>query len=810
MHADRRFVQVFASSHLRRRVTPIFDSIRQIIARAGFAWLPLLALALSLASSSFVSAADPAEEGVTLNFVNADIDAVVRAISEITGRNFVVDPKVKGTINIVSARPVPRNLVYPTLLSALRLQGFAAVESDGVVKIVPEVDAKQQGGAVTRGPTNAVGDQLVTQVTTLRYESAAQLVNVLRPLITPNNAIAAYPGTNALIITDYASNLRRINNLIASLDQPPQGEPVIVPVKYASALDIVPMLQKLLVDASAGAATDGQQRVTLVADPRSNNILVRADNPGRAKQIRQLIEQLDTPGRPGGNIFIIYLKNAEAWRVAQTLRALLSGGSDPGSGNLGGTLSSLSSGAGTNTGMGTAGTATTPASSNPTPASGSSGGGGSFGSSGGGTYGGGGTGSTSFAAGGALIQADTANNALIIMAPEPIYNNLRAIIDRLDIRRAQVFVEALIVEVSADKSAEFGIQWQALGGINSGGVQGIGGTNFTARDSGNNIISSAVNLGTIGQGLSLGIINGMVTIPGLGQILNLAFLARALETQANANILSTPTLLTLDNEEAKIVVGQNVPFITGQYTTAGTGAAVSPFQTVERKDVGLTLRVKPQITEGGSVRLAIYQEVSRVDSQSNPAGIITNKRSIESSVIVDDGQIVVLGGLMQDTLSDNTQKVPLAGDLPLLGGLFRFDNRQRVKTNLMVFLKPTVVRRVQDTSVFTQDRYDFLKGEQERFKPADRLFWNDPTYPQLAPVDQAGPLFPGSQGTGIAPGSSLSHGAGGAPAAGASPGTGGTQNPGVSPGAGMAPASPTPVPTPAPTPAPAQSAPKPQ
>ncbi len=787
MRCDRRFEPVFSCSHLRRGETSIFRFFLRHAASNRLPWLPAIALAIALVGAHVagVRAADAAgDDAVTLNFVNADIDAVVRAVSEITGRNFVVDPKVKGTINIVSARPVPRSLVYPTLLSALRLQGFAAVESDGVTKIVPEVDAKQQGGAVTRGPTTVFGDQLVTQVITLRYESAAQLINVLRPLITPNNAIAAYPGSNALIITDYASNLKRINTLIASLDQPPQGEPIIVPVRYASALDIVPLLQRLLVDPGAGAAADSQQKVTLVADPRSNNILIRADNPGRTAQVRQLIEQLDTPGRAGGNIFIIYLKNAEAWRVAQTLRSLLAGGGDvvqpPGS------SLSLSGGGGSGSSTSSSPSTTSPTTGAVTP--GSTGGSTAFPSSGGG-YGGGGNGSgggggsTTFAAGGAMIQADNANNALVIMAPEPIYNNLRAIIEKLDIRRAQVFVEALIVEVSADKAAEFGIQWQALSGLGRSGVQGVGGTNFGTRNNApnnTNIIDGSISLASLGQGLNLGVINGSVNIPGLGMLTNLAFLARALETQANANILSTPTLLTLDNEEAKIVVGQNVPFITGQYTTAGTGAAVAPFQTIERKDVGLTLRVKPQITEGGSVRLAIYQEVSRVDSTTNPAGIITDKRSIESSVIVDDGQIVVLGGLVQDQLTDNTDKVPIAGDFPVFGALFRYDNRQRTKTNLMVFLRPTVVRSPSATTQYTQDRYDFLKGQQEMYQPVHRFFWDDPTYPLLAPTSAPGPTMQ-IEGIVPAPGSRGANPQGGTPGNGApANGTPGS----VSPGAG--------------------------
>ncbi|NDP43871.1 MAG: type II secretion system secretin GspD, partial [Aromatoleum sp.] len=344
---------------------------------------------------------------------------------------------------------------------------------------------------------------------------------------------------------------------------------------------------------------------------------------------------------------------------------------------------------------------------------------------------------SAFSGGGATIQADTANNALIIAAPEPVYNNLRAVIEKLDIRRAQVFIEGLIVEVTSDKAAEFGIQWQVLSGVGRGGLQGAGGTNFGARGAAptTNIIDASVNLGNLAQGLNLGIINGSIRIPGLGLITNLGLLARALETESNANILSTPTLLTLDNEEAKIVVGQNVPFITGQYTTSASNSnGVSPFQTIERKDVGLTLRVKPQITEGGSVRLVLYQEVSRVDDKTNPAGIITNKRSLESSVIIDDNQIVVLGGLIQDSFTDGTDKVPFVGDVPVLGQLFRYDNRKRTKTNLLVFLKPTVVRGPPGAASLTQDRYDYLMGEQQRLRPEDRFFWNDPTYPQVPPL----------------------------------------------------------------------------
>ncbi|HXT04403.1 MAG TPA: type II secretion system secretin GspD, partial [Casimicrobiaceae bacterium] len=339
---------------------------------------------------------------------------------------------------------------------------------------------------------------------------------------------------------------------------------------------------------------------------------------------------------------------------------------------------------------------------------------------------------TAFAAGGATVEADIANNALIIMAPEAVYNNLRAVIERLDTRRAQVFVEALIVEVSSDKAAEFGIQWQVLTGANKNNVQGIGGTNFGARGSGQNIIDASVNLGSIGQGLNLGIINGTVSIPGLGIISNLGLLVRALENDSTANILSTPTLLTLDNEEARIIVGQNVPFITGQYATTGTAATIQPFQTIERRDVGLVLRVRPQITEGGTVRLGIYQEVSRVEDNS-AAGPILSKRALESTVVVDNQQIVVLGGLIQDSQSDGTQKLPYAGDVPVVGSLFRYDNRSRTKTNLMIFLKPTIVRGTSDGHEITSERYDYLRGEQLKTTPDPRWFWKDPTAPELPP-----------------------------------------------------------------------------
>ena len=682
---------------------------------------PRLLGALLIAAWLAAAPALGAEETVTLNFVNADIEAVVKAVAEMTGRNFVLDPKVKGTINIVSARPVPVSLVYPTLLSALRLQGFTAVETDGLTKIVPEADAKQHASPVSVGPVGVGGDRLVTQVYVLRSESAVQLVNVLRPLITPNNSIAAVPTGNALVITDYADNLKRIDRIIASLDVPPAGEPIVVPLRYASAIDLVAVLSRILADSgtAAGAAPDPQQRVSLAADPRSNSVLVRADNPTRLARVRALIEQLDTPGRAGGNIFIIYLKNAEAVRVAQTLRGLLTGGGGEASGaTVTATPTSLSTSL-----SAIGGGATTTSMAAPAPAVTA-------------------TAPSAFSAGGVTIQADAANNALIVMAPEPLYNNIRAIVEKLDTRRAQVFVEALIVEISADRAAEFGIQWQYLQPSSNSTYVG-GGTNFTPRGSGGNIIDTSVNFGSAGQGLNLGLIRGTITIPGLGAITNLALLVRALQGDNTANILSTPNLLMLDNEESKIVVGQNVPFITGQYAQTGSTSTVTPFQTIERKDVGLTLRVRPQITVGGTVRMNVYEEVSRVTDTSNPAGIITDKRSLESTVLVEDGQIIVLGGLIQDSQADGTQKLPFLGDIPVAGALFRYDKRTRSKTNLMVFLRPTIVRSGAISSSLTSDRYDYVIGEQKSIRTDPNTI--PPILPNLDDPRLPTKLTPGSQ-----------------------------------------------------------------
>ena len=642
---------------------------------------------------------------VTLNFVNADIEGVVKAVGEITGKNFLIDPRVRGTVNIISAKPMPRSLVYEVFLSALRLQGFAAIEDRGVVKILPEADAKLHR-TPTFGPQDAAppgADQIQTRVFALTYESAAQLLPTLRPLISPNNTITSVPNSNTLVITDYASNLKRIERIIQAVDQPSGTEPVMIQLNYASALDVAQTVSRLLADGSpVQPGADPGQRTTVVADARSNSLLARASDPSRLVRIRQLVAMLDTPTSAAGNIHVIYLKNAEAVRIAETLRGIYSGEAAqqrpqaalappvPVVGGAQVPLQRAQQG---------------PSASTP-----------------------------------GIIQADAATNSIIITAPDAIYNNLRAVVERLDVRRLQVYVEALIAEVTASKAAEFGIQFQDLSGAAKSTASTIGGTNFGT--SGQNIIGVAQNPTSAGQGLNIGVAKGTVTIGGT-QILNLGILVRALETDNNANILSTPTLLTLDNEEARIVIGQNVPFITGQYAVSGAATTPTPFQTIERKDVGLTLRIRPQISEGGLVRLQIFQEVSSIAESGGVAGVITNKRSVESTVLINDGQIIVIGGLIQDSVSDGVSKVPGLGDLPLIGGLFRYNTRSRTKTNLMVFLRPTVLREVEGSEALTSSRYDYIRGEQMKAAPAHRIILPDYPSPSLPLLQAPGPAETG-------------------------------------------------------------------
>jgi general secretion pathway protein D len=658
-------------------------------------WLATLLVAFALSTGA------AAQERVTLNFSNTEIDAVVRAVAQFTGKVFIVDPRVKGTLNLTIEQPLSPEQALGALSAALRMQGIVLVESGGVVRVVPEADAKLQGGVVQSGPPVTRGDELVTQVFRLNYAAAASIVQVLRPLIAPNNTITAYPANNTIVVTDFAENVRRIARIIAAVDTPAGSEIDIVRLEHAIASDLAVLLGKTLDAAAQGA--DASQRVTVLAEPSSNSLLIRSASPARVNLVRMLIAKLDQPSAVPGNIHVVYLKNAEATRLARTL--LGTGGGDSPAG-LSQTTTSLAFQAGGRTPgspqqtQPTGGAAPMSPTATAAPVSGQ--------------------------VGGALIQADPTTNTLIITAPEAVYRQLRTVIDKLDVRRAQVFIESLIVEVTGDQAAEFGIQWQTGIGSAAAGSDAavIGGTNFGGV--GQNIVGIAANPATAGTGLNIGIAKGQITLPGVGTITNLQFLARALEQTSKANILSTPNLLTLDNEEARIIVGQNVPFITGQFTTAAS-ATVNPFQTIERRDVGLTLRVRPQISEGGVIKLVIYQEVSSI-ALPTAAGPITNMRAIETNVLVDDGSIVVLGGLVQDSVTSTMEKVPVLGDIPVLGHLFRYETRKQQKTNLMVFLRPFVVRDENAARSLAVDRYDQMRSLEESTRQAPH-----PVLPQMEP-----------------------------------------------------------------------------
>ena len=652
-----------------------------------------LALCCALASTGWAQTAKPGQP-IVLNFVNADIEAVARTLAGLTGRNLVVDPRVKGSINLSTEKPVSPAVAWDQFLATLRLQGFSMVVSNGLYKVVPEAEAKLQGGGVTEVPNPsgtqtaaaAPAGQVVTHIFKLNFENANNLVAVLRPLISPNNTINVNPGNNSLVITDYADNLQRLGRIIAALDVANASDIEVIVLKHAMASELAPLVTRLLEPGASGGApgpantTDNSFKTTVMAEPRANSLILRAANPARVAQVRSLIEKLDQPSSAlaSGNIHVVYLKNAEATKLAVTLRAALTGqGSSNAPGTPTATLAQPNPTGGTTAPMGSS-TATNQPST------------------------------------GGQIQADPATNSLIISAPEPQYRQLRAVIDKLDQRRAQVLVESLIAEVNAEKLAQFGFQWQNVVG-SSGGNLGVIGTNFDpAKIGGSNLAQLSVDptKAAVGAGLNI------AAVQSVGGVYMLGALANFLQTNGDANILSTPTLLTLDNEEAKIVVGQQVPFTTGSVVL--NSAAATPFNTFERKDVGLTLRVRPQISETGTVRLAVYQEVSSIDktTAASTGGPTTNKRSIESNVLVEDGSIVVLGGLLTDESSDNLSKVPGLGDIPFFGNLFKGQKRERSKKNLMVFLRPVVVRDGSQTDALSQSRYQQMMGLQLQSQPA--------------------------------------------------------------------------------------------
>src|SRR5712691_2154509 len=650
-------------------------------------------------------AVTPRKGEVVLNFQGADLQAVVKAMSQMTGRNMLIDPRVRGQVTIVSARPMPVAAGYQIFLSALKTQGFTAVEGPGdAVRIIPVAEAKAAAPVNEQDGPPRGGEQVVTHVVIGQHVAVAQLQNVLRPLMSPTSQLSVYDPANALIITDYADNVRRLLRIIDKIDQPASTDVTVIPVQHASAIDLAELVVRLsgtgvaqpggVPGAPATQIAAGGDRFSVVPDTRTNSILLRSDNPGRIALLRSLIEKLDVPARAIGSTRVIYLKHAEATKLVEVLRGMLSAAA-------GGTP-------GAPPGAGAAGR---PGGATPS-----------------------------------LIQADEATNSLIINASDTVYNNLRLVIEQLDVRRAQVYVEALVAEMNADRTDELGFQWAAAGGVGSRAVGAA--ANFPSANP--SIAALAAAPGAVAAaggpaGLTVAVLGNTITLPNGTTVRGLGALARALQANNLGNILSTPNLLTLDNYQAKIVIGQNVPFVTGSFAAAAaitaTGAgAVNPFQTIERKDVGLTLRIKPQISEGSTIRLEIYQEVSSVNTtaRAGASDLVTDKRSIETKVVVDDGNTIVLGGLIQNTLNVTTQQIPLLGDIPFLGALFRFKSEERKRTNLMIFLRPVIIRSVEDGYRVTQDRYEYLRGYTrgegpEREDIYDRMEPVPPQPPARAP-----------------------------------------------------------------------------
>jgi general secretion pathway protein D len=666
--------------------------------------------AVAPASPAAAPGATRSGRGIKLDFVNAEIAEVAKTFGVIMNLNIVVDPRVKGQMNLTTDNAVSLASAYSQFLASLRLQGFTIVAAAGIYKVVPEAEAKLQGGAVNAGEVKAGGNTIVTQIFRLNHENANNLVAILRPLISPNNTINVNPGNNSLIITDYGDNLQRLAKIIAALDVSNATDLEIFPLKHSIASDLVPLLVRLSESGGSGAAggqADSSFRTSILAEPRSNAVIVRAANPARVNLIKSLISKLDQPpvstaNGDAGNIYVVYLKNADAVKLAATLRAAISA-------DGGGSGASASAVARAAAPPGGAAAAPVAASAQPST--------------------------------GGQIQADPATNALIITAPEPQYRQMRAVIDKLDQRRAQVLVEVLIAQVSSKRAAEFGIQWQTgLGKAGNSVVGGLG-TNFGAVG---NIIAlsgarSAAQAAAVGisKGLNLGLAiqtNGVYVLGAL---------AKFLEDNNEGNILSSPNLLTLDNEEAKIIVGRNVPFVTGQFTNTGAsgGGATNPFQTIERKDVGLTLRIKPQISEDGQVRLQVFQENSGIegDTSSNSNGPTTTKQSIETNILVEDGGILVLGGLAEDSYSNGAQKVPGLGDIPVLGNFFKSESRTRDKRQLMLFLRPVIVRDASSTQSLSLDRYELMRSGQKDVQPTPSFVLGNineaPVLPPQKPVD---------------------------------------------------------------------------
>ena len=595
-----------------------------------------------------------AGQRITPNFKDADITQVIEAVAAATGKNIIVDPRVRAQVTMLSATPMTPDAFYEAFLALLQVHGFVAVPSGRTVKVIPDANARTVPGNDLPDRVSASSDELVTQVVGVRNVSAVQLVAVLRPLMPQNAHLAAYPSSNMLILADRANNVSRMLRIIRRIDQESDADVEVVPMQNASANEVVRTMTAL--NPQQTQAEGGMAPLRAVADERSNSILLAGDKTQRLRA-RTLIAYLDTPLVGGGDTRVRYLRYADAEKIAAKLKEQL--------GSTGGAPAAAGGGA-------------------------------------------------SSAERNTTIWADPGTNALVVTAPAKTMNSLMAIVDRLDIRRAQVIVEAIIVEVSADKAAELGVNW-VLDGTQDGNLVGgfiepVGGVSIVdlAR-----AVNDPTTLTAAPRGTTIGI--GRLQDTGI----NFAAVVRALRGDSTTNIIATPSIVTMDNEEAEIKVAQEVPFLTGQYTnTSGGGTPLAPFQTIQRREVGTLLKVTPQINEGDSVMLKIEQESSSIAASSAGAvDLITNKRTISTRVLIEDGGTVVLGGLIQDSQTGGEQRVPFLGRIPVLGEAFRTRSAKKNKTNLMVFIQPRILRDGLDAALETNQKYNYIRDEQRRLGP---------------------------------------------------------------------------------------------
>ena len=634
-----------------------------------------LFLTLTLTYASQAEQHTDSKIGASLNLKNADIHSLIETVALATGKNFIVDPRVQGKVTVISSSAVSADELYQVFLSVLDVHGFIAAPSGSSVKIVPKINARISGAVTEISNRQSPGDNIVTQVMAVKHVPAVQIVPVIRPLLRQEAHLSAYVPTNMLILSDTARNAKRVWDMVRRIDKPLEQSLEIVQLKHATATEVVGIINSLGLNPNVATGEPTSGSPIVIADQRTNVIIINAGSD-LLPRLRALIAHLDAPvAEMTGNTKVVYLHYAKAELLAPIIKDMA-------------TAQVLSQDA--------------DVADDAPPAL-------------------------------ISVQAEAGTNALVITAPDAALQSMLGVIKQLDVRRAQVLVEAIIAEISSSKAAELGVQW-ALGTNNI-----VGATSFGA--SGSNLIQLKANPLSLGSGLSVGVGQFAADQLGIGALL------RALASDASTNIISTPSLLTMDNQQAEIVVGQNVPFITGQYASTGSGETPSsPFQTIKRQDVGVRLQIKPQINQGDAISLEILQEISSLaPSTVSAADIVTNKRSIQTTVIANDGDLIILGGLIDDNLQESSEKVPLLGDLPILGAAFRYKKSTMVKRNLMVFIRPTIVRDAAVLAAASHGKYTLLRTQQLLQSDAEVMLMPGVQRPVLEELNQPKPKANGDE-----------------------------------------------------------------